>query len=145
MSSRCFRRKRGAIIAFVVSNLMRKTEILQATELLAGVTASLENIIHRLGSQMPPADQAGLEAKVAEARSFLKQRQPNPELIEEYVRLRVATRIYDSKHSTSYAEEFAHCYRNGCPDPHSMSVADIESEIAECKESLPDGGEEAAE
>jgi len=59
------------------------------------------------------------------------------ELIEEYIRLRVETRVYDAEHSTSYEEEFEHCYRHGCPDPNNMTNEELKDEIETCKASLP--------
>lgn len=57
-------------------------------------------------------------------------------LIDRYVDLMVRTRLYDAENSTSYEEEFAHCYRYGCPDPSDMSDASLRAEIEACQESL---------
>ena len=60
------------------------------------------------------------------------------ELVEQYIQLRVQTRMYDAQNSTSYEQEFEHCYRHGCPDPNTMSDKELRDEIKTCQESLED-------
>jgi hypothetical protein len=60
-------------------------------------------------------------------------------LIERYIELRVQTRMYDAKSSTSMEEEFDHCYRHGCPNPETMTNQELLAEIRACN---PEGDDE---
>ncbi len=58
------------------------------------------------------------------------------ELIEEYVKLKTQIRMQDAQECTSYAQEFAHCYRMGCPNPAKMTKTKLRAQIAAAKATL---------
>lgn len=54
--------------------------------------------------------------------------EPSETDIQAYVDAYVENRIEDAENNTSHKEEYAHCYRNGCPNPHTFSKTEILAE-----------------